>query len=186
MADQGTEGALSPFLRSARLSAVKPFIDGKVLDFGCGSGALAGFVSKDNYVGVDINSISLAKARTDYPNHVFVDEIPEGDPFQTIVSLAVIEHVKNPAKFLQTLAASLSEHSTARIIVSTPHPSMDWIHDLGASIGLFSSHANEEHESLLERQELQDYGEQAGMNLEHYSRFLFGANQLAIYSRNQT
>ena len=42
MADQGAEGLFSPFLRSRRLKAACPYIKGRVLDVGCGTGALAG------------------------------------------------------------------------------------------------------------------------------------------------
>ena len=41
MADQGTEGLLSPWLRSVQFKASISKFQGKVLDYGCGSEALA-------------------------------------------------------------------------------------------------------------------------------------------------
>ena len=38
----------------------------------------------------------------------------------------------------------------ARVIAATPHPAVEWIHDVGAAIGLLSKHANEEHKGLLD------------------------------------
>jgi hypothetical protein len=66
-------------------------------------------------------------------------------------------------------------------VCTTPHPKIDWIHDFGASTGFFSKHANEEHEELLDSDRLLDVGHAAGLSLRLYKRFLFGANQLAIY-----
>jgi SAM-dependent methyltransferase len=185
MADQGSEGLLSPFLRRQRLLAVKPYLKGRVLDVGCGSGALAELLGSDQYVGVEIDQASIDKARINFPNHQFYKELPADDEkFDTVVALAVIEHVSDPSSFLQTLATRLKSDADARIVCTTPHPSVDWIHDLGAAIGLFSRHANEEHEDLLDRSKLELFGRQAGLNLISYRRFLFCVNQIAVFERS--
>lgn len=185
MADQGTEGLLSPFLRAQRIKAVKPHLRGKVLDYGCGSGALAMERGPGEYVGFDIDESSLSEAESGFPEHKFVGSLAGlGDDFDTVVSLAVIEHVQDPAAFLKELASFLKKSDSARIAVTTPHPSVDWVHDLGAKVGLFSRHANEEHEELLDQSSLDEAGKQAGLELVLYQKFLFGANQLAVFSRN--
>lgn len=184
MADQGAEGLLSPFLRKKRFITVKPFLRGRVLDYGCGSGGLAEIVPADCYLGIEIDCDSLQRARLHFPNHNFFSALPEsGEKFDTVVSLAVIEHVKNPVYFLQILANQMNDSSEARVVVTTPHPTVDWIHDMGAKIGLFSKHASEEHEDLLDREKLEAAGFQAGLKLICYKRFLFGANQLAVFRR---
>ncbi|MDB4542870.1 class I SAM-dependent methyltransferase [bacterium] len=184
MADQGSEGLISPLLRNRRLHVAKPHLNGRVLDVGCGSGTLAREVSPDHYLGVDIDPVSLHLAREAYPQHDFVNQLPEvAEKFDTIVSLAVIEHVVDPAKFLDDLAKHLNFSAAAKILVTTPHPSMDWVHELGSKVGLFSSHANEEHEHLLDRTDLLRAGQKAGLRMTHYRRFMFGANQLALYMR---
>jgi 2-polyprenyl-3-methyl-5-hydroxy-6-metoxy-1,4-benzoquinol methylase len=97
VADQGYESVLSPFLRNQRLRMARPFLDGRVLDVGCGSGALAGEVSPDRYVGVDVDAISLRRSRVNHPEHASARQLPtEEEQFDTIVSLAVIEHVSMP------------------------------------------------------------------------------------------
>lgn len=185
MADQASEGFLSPYLKQKRLEAAKPYLRGQILDFGCGSGTLSLYTDSGNYVGVDQDILSLEYARAKFPNYRFLDSLPVPiESFDTIVSLAVIEHVSEPAEFLKMLASYLSEESSSRIVITTPHPSVDWIHDLGAKVGLFSKHANDEHEDLLDRNKLELVGAQAGLSLIEYKRFLFGANQLAIYEKN--
>jgi len=186
MADQGTEGLLSPFLRSQRIKAARPHLLGRVLDVGCGSGALAEAVAPDNYLGLEIDAASFASARKTYPQHTFENSnnIPDGG-FDTVVALAVIEHVPSPAEFLKSLSQALRPSPQARIICSTPHPSMDIVHALGAKVGLFSQAANDEHEDLLDRKALDLAGQDAGLVLKNYKRFLHGANQIAIFVPEQ-
>lgn len=182
MADQGNEGLLSPYLRRKRIQAVIPYLKGRVLDFGCGTGALATLIDPDKYLGVEIDDISLQKAKDSLKKHQFVSSLPNNlEKFDTVVSLAVIEHVSDPVNFLCTLAAHLED---GYLIVTTPHPSVDWVHSVGAAIGLFSKHADEEHGDLLDRSRLEMVGAQAGLKLNFYSRFLLGANQVAVYSKD--
>ena len=184
MTDQSAEGLLSPWLRSKRMQAAEPWLHGRILDFGCGSGALAKQVSSDRYLGIDRDATSLQRAAEHFPHHVFLGELPEErEEFDTVVALAVIEHVDDPARFLQMLSVYLSASPEARLVLTTPHPAVDWVHDAGSAIGLFSRHANEEHEALLDRVRLESAGEQAELELVTYRRFLFGANQLAVYAR---
>jgi SAM-dependent methyltransferase len=185
MADQGTEGLLSPWLRRVRFAAARPYLRGKVLDYGCGTGGLAEYVKSSNYLGVEIDAASHQLARAAYPNHVFITALTEVNvQFDTIVSLAVIEHVNNPIAFLEILKRHLAPRNDASIVITTPHPKVDWVHDVGSSMGLFSQHANEEHEDLLDKEKLIYCGKQCGLELIKYKRFLLGANQLAVFRRS--
>lgn len=184
MADQGTEGVLSPYLRKKRIQSVIPYLKGRVLDIGCGTGMLAAYVDDKKYLGVERDEPSLQQAGKQFSKHQFVPVLPAiAEKFDTVVALAVIEHVIDPIAFLSSLAEFLDDSHLARLVVTTPHPSVDWIHYLGAKVGVFSKHANEEHEDLLDRSRLEMVGKEAGLRLLSYSRFLFGANQIAIYSK---
>ena len=186
MADQGNEGLLSKWLRGKRMGAAARHLSGRVLDYGCGSGSLAAMVDSGRYFGVDRDQQSLQIARTSFPDHKFSVEPPAAqEKFDTVVSLAVIEHVGDPVQFLANLAAYLSDRSGSRLVLTTPHPALEWAHDAGAAVGLFSRHANEEHEDLLDRGKLESVGKRCGLRLQHYNRFLWGANQLAVYTKEQ-
>ena len=109
MTDQANEGLLSPFLQRRRISAAVPYLRGRVLDIGCGSGALAEFVDPAQYLGIDCDAVSLRLARKNFPRYEFQTNNPEASmEFDTIVALAIIEHVENPGKFLKDLASLLS------------------------------------------------------------------------------
>ncbi|AUB80751.1 class I SAM-dependent methyltransferase [Candidatus Thiodictyon syntrophicum] len=184
MADQGAEGLLSPFLRNRRIAAARPYLEGRVLDFGCGAGALAAWIAPSRYVGIDIDAESLQRARAEFPQHRFLAALPEpAERFDSVITLAVIEHVRDPVALLRLLSGHLTETQTARLVLTTPHPSVDWVHHVGATVGLFSRHASEEHEGLLDRAALTQAGVKAGLTLVCYRRFLFGANQLAVFQR---
>lgn len=183
MADQATEGLLSPYLREKRFGAALPYLKGKVLDFGCGSGGLAKYIHSNDYLGIEIDGMSLKRAHEFYPHHRFQSSLNLTEKFDSIVSLAVIEHVKDAGEFLKMLSSYLEEDSDASIIISTPHPCIEWLHEIGAKAGLFSKHANEEHEDLLNRSKLKAYGAEAELDLYYYGRFLFGVNQIAIFKR---
>jgi len=153
--DQGAEGLLSSFLRSQRLNAVRPYIRRKVLDVGCGSGALADIVASDHYLGVDMDKRSINKARKQHPRYRFQTVLPPAEPaFDTVVALAVIEHVPDPAAFLCDFAARLRPAPGSRIVCTTSHPSVHWIHTAGVKVGLFNCHANGDYKYLFDRAHL--------------------------------
>jgi 2-polyprenyl-3-methyl-5-hydroxy-6-metoxy-1,4-benzoquinol methylase len=182
MADQGTEGLLSPMLRHMRIEKAKPYLNGKVLDIGCGSGALAKFISDENYLGIDIDETSLNIAREDYPNHRFTNTYEEAsDKYDSIVALALLEHLDDPVDFLKLCSSKLSEQG--HIILTTPHPKSDLIHDIGSKIGLFSSHAEEEHEELIDLEKLKQLLKRTDLCLKTYKPFQGGLNQLFVLTK---
>lgn len=179
MVDQGAQGLLSPRLQRARLSAALPLIDGSVLDFGCGSGALAEFVGSSKYLGIDRNMVMIELAKQRYPEHSFASEIPEGHLFDTIVALAVLEHLPAAGACLHLWSRHLAPKGC--IVVTTPHRCFRKLHDYGSRVGLFSKEAADEHEELFDRASLTELAIAAGLNIRDYRRFLFGANQLCVF-----
>jgi 2-polyprenyl-3-methyl-5-hydroxy-6-metoxy-1,4-benzoquinol methylase len=183
VADQ-INGVFSPFLRRKRVEATKPYYNGRVLDYGCGIGTLADLIPADRFYGVDVDEESVRIAKVDHPKHTFglCDELPAEEMFDTIVSLAVIEHVSDPVAFIENLKSHLNPGG--KIVLTTPNPIFEPIHDLGSHIGLFSHDALDEHESLMNKGQIVQLAKDTSIKLELYSRFLWGANQLIVLSKS--
>lgn len=179
MGDQAN-GLMSNWLRSKRILAVRPYLRGKILDYGCGIGSLAEICSPDAYCGIesDLESLSIAQSR--YPAFRFEQTIPRENYFDTIVLLAVIEHLNNPECIFETLKLFLSKNG--QIILTTPHPAFNNLYIAGAKLGLFSKIACSEHNDLLSYQSIIELSIKCGLEISFYKRFLYGANQLAILS----
>lgn len=171
-------GLLTGFLAAQRYKVARPHLRGKVLDFGCANGLLTQWCKPDAYLGVDIDAASIDIARRERPGFRFETELPAGEQFDTIVALALIEHVKDPSGLLATLRPLLS--SAGAMVITTPHPRMEWAHTVGAKVHLFSHEAHEEHEDLINLELMKKVAADAGLAVTHYQRFLFGANQLFL------
>jgi 2-polyprenyl-3-methyl-5-hydroxy-6-metoxy-1,4-benzoquinol methylase len=183
MPDQLT-GLLSPFLRSLRIAAARPFFgQGRLLDLGCGTGELARYVESNRYSGVDQDEDSVAIARNRFPAHRFLT-LAEFAPsqnenqFERIIGLAVIEHVEDPQKWLAWLRTLLKPGG--QIVLTTPHPSIRWLHEFGACIGLFSREGAKEHRKLINRDRMIQLAGTSGFRVRHFRRFLSGFNQLFV------
>ncbi len=181
MADQVSEGLLSPFLQRQRLNAARPFLKGRVLDIGCGNGALTEFCLPESYYGYDYDAATLAVARATHPKFRFEQDFPNNELFDTVVGLAIIEHLPRPAEDMRKWASFLDQNGS--LVLTTPHPSLEWAHEFGSRIGLFSAGAAEEHEQLINRKLMEGLAEEAGLVVGTYRRFLFGANQLFVLKR---
>jgi len=106
--------------------------DSKILDWGCGEGALSQKLSDMGYdvFSVDMNKEDF-KADTKFFHLNFnqVDEIEafiekHNSQFDLILGIEVIEHVKSPWKYINDIY-KLSGDNT-KIIVSTPNVSSWW------------------------------------------------------------
>ncbi len=171
-------GMLSYWLVRRRQQAVRRHLRGRVLDFGCGVGTLAEICDPAGYLGCDIDPRKIEIARRNRPQHRFEIVLPEGERFDTVAALAFIEHVHDPAGYLRRFAELLN--AGGRIVLTTPHPSLEWVHTSGARIGLFSHAAHDEHEDLIDRARMLELLAGTRMRLDVYRRFLFGANQLFV------
>jgi SAM-dependent methyltransferase len=122
--------------------------DCRVLDIGCGNGLLSGlFLSHGcQVVGVDLSEQGIAIARARYPAARFelmpaderVLERLDEPPFDLVVSTEVIEHLYDPAGFLEGCYGALLPGG--RLIMSTPYHGY-WKNLVIAAIGKFDRHA---------------------------------------------
>ncbi len=182
-------GLLTRRVQRARLDAVRPYLEeggGPILDIGCGLTDLPGTVP--SYTGCDRNPEVLGLNRARFPSVPFVDwdvsasEPPESlraaGPFATILMLALLEHLPDPAAALRRAGSLL--RGDGRLVVTTPHPAGRLPLVFGAAAGLLSRHAAKEHEALLSRSGLERAAAAAGLRTIAYRRFLLGGNQLAV------
>ncbi len=179
-------GILSPLLETLRAGHAAKWVKGpSVLDCGCGRGRILGMLGSDvAYTGIDRDPVLIEYLRGAYPASEFlctdVDDLsfPDDAKFDSIVMLALFEHLESPSSFLNDLASLL--RPGGRLILTTPAPSYEFILKAGSKVSLFSRHAEEEHEDLAERSEIESALRAAGLEPEVFYRFLFGANQLMV------
>lgn len=169
------------------MNAAAPFIEGRVLDFGCGIGLVCDTVDATKYAGVDIDSrvIEIAKSRNPKGRFYTLDQMDrlEGEVFDTIVGLAIIEHLSDPMGFLSDARRRLAPKG--KLVLTTPNPILDWAHGLGARVGIFARESHDEHQSLMNRRQLDDAARHSGLHMTTFRRFLFGANQLAVFETSE-
>ncbi len=185
------DGLLTRPLVEARLAAVRPFVPegARLLDVGCGLTALPGRAGP--YLGCDRSREILDENRRRHPGARFVlwdveapevpGEVRTSGPFDVILFLALLEHLLEPAHVFVRTAPLLSE--AGRLVVTTPSPYGRAPLRVGATFGLLSRHASDEHEALLSRVDLETAGTAAGLRLVHHRRFLLGLNQVAVFAR---
>jgi len=173
-----TSGYLSHWLQSKRFKKIGPYLQGRILDYGCGTGALAGFCKPETYVGMDVSDAVVDIARRNHPGYCFVSDVSETERFDTIVSLAVLEHVEDPASLLKKFKEMLNP--TGHIVLTAPHPKFWGVHRAGSKIGLFSRYAGEDHKQKIDDHHMQTLAKDTGLVVVEYGRFLLGANQLFI------
>ena len=177
---------LSSLLTAWRFKMASPYLQGDVLDIGCGENPIIanGIPKIDSYLGIEDPQVA-ERLRARYPQHQFLSlDLEEGcltlgRKFDTIIMLAVIEHIFNQKHLMQTVLAHLKPGG--RLVVTTPTPfGNDVVHRAGASLGLFSKHACEDHIVVYNRHRFRILARKFGLKIERYRRFELGCNQLVV------
>lgn len=94
----------------------KPFIGGRLLDFGCGEGKFLSFISEhcDSSCGVDICESVIEKAKKSYSGIKFLSlehngKLPFADGyFQTVCAMDVFEHILDLESVLEEVNRVMS------------------------------------------------------------------------------
>ena len=175
---------LSSFLQRQRLRVAKPYIHGQVLDLGCGFGEVTQLIPQEDYIGIDGQIKIVEWLRVNHPGYEFHhfdldhDQLTLNLKFDTIIMLAVIEHLEHPDKILSQIPSLLKIGGL--FVMTTPAPSGNILHKIGAEIGIFSKHAAEDHEIIFTFESMKPYLSRNGLKIREYCQFLFGTNQLFI------
>lgn len=151
-------------LQNFRFNRVKNLLIGDVLDFGGNQGELNPFV-KGNYTIVNYDHSPM-----------------EGKQFDTIVFLAVIEHIDVSEVYL--IFDKFSKHLKKRgkILITTPTPKSKWILELLAAIGILDKQNIDEHKHYWDKKDIVDLANKNGFKVIEYKNFQLGFNQFVIMS----
>lgn len=186
-----SKALLTPYLRRTRINAISQFVSGSILDIGCGDCYIINVLKNRiyDYHGFDIQfcvpelTIELVKRyNVNFKFHeldIEYDELPQLNmKFDTIIMMAVIEHLKYPENILTQLPKYLNEGG--RLIITTPTPFADIIHNLGSKINIFSKDASEKHCRLYNRESMEELIEKNGLAIVYYETFELGLNQIYV------
>lgn len=172
------------YLNKRRLEIAKPFIFGPILDIGCGPATTYNFVKPRIYVGIERNGEFIKKLKDKFPLAKFYSRDLEKDKFNldkkfdTILLLAVIEHIKNPDILFKELKRHLNKRG--KIIITTPTPFGNFIHTLLSVIGVTSKIAVKEHVNIYSYKKMFYSARRYGFKIFKYNKFEFLCNSLFI------
>jgi len=187
------KGLLSRYLEYKRLSMARPWILGdNILDCGCCQAKLLEYAEGNiNYVGVDISDGIIDFNKRRYPDKEFCREdlnlldqkskFLANNRFNTILLLAVLEHLQNPENIISYLSERLCLNG--RLIVTTPHPFSEKIINIGAKFHLFAKEGIEQHQALISGKELIKLAVGVNLRLIKYKRFNLWLNQLFVFEK---
>jgi 2-polyprenyl-3-methyl-5-hydroxy-6-metoxy-1,4-benzoquinol methylase len=178
---------LSPFIEKQRFKQVLPYITGDILDLGCGYGRVFKWLQPgSNYLGIEGNDQIIKWLYDNYPDYSFLnfdldhDQITLGRQFDTILFLAVIEHLKHPSNIINQIASFLKPDG--KLLITTPTPFGNTVHRIGSLLNLFNRQAVDEHEIIFTQQTLEPLISAGGLQIDHFCKFLYSGNQLFVCS----
>lgn len=194
-ADSGNEerftGLASQRLRGSRYSQVLPYVQGDLLEIGCGESPLVTDHTErfTSYTGCDVDVELTDRLGARYPQHRYgtVDldheDLPDDwGPFDTVLAVAVIEHLFNLELVMRRLASSLKPGG--RIVLTTPTPfGNDIVLPVTARLGITSADAFVDHINILNKRRFALLATEVGLELVAYRRFQLGMNSLAVMER---
>lgn len=117
------------YLQQPILSLLDKSSNQHIIDLGCGNGYLANVLLQNGYnaFGTDASAQGIEIARKINPDRFFLQDLSTGKlpadlqhiPFDTIISTEVIEHLYDPAGFINFCKQTLK--GKGQIIISTPY-----------------------------------------------------------------
>lgn len=181
--------AVSQYLEGLRMRAIRPYVVGQILDIGCGYGSVIRTLvpATEDYVGIDHNLVVVQWLHKQYPAYQFLtldmdsDSIQLPRKFDTVLMIAVLEHLATPARLIASMVGILKP--SGRIVVTTPTPFGGWVHTIGGGLGVFSREAKDDHKGFYDRGSLARLFQNAGLKLVEHHYFMAGMNQLSIFQR---
>ena len=175
------------YLDKKRLAITNPFLEEKILDVGCGPATTYYLNNIKEYVGIERGRKHVMNLRKKFPLAEFYDLDLEKDKFNfkdkfdTIILLAVIEHIKNPDNLFRELKKCLNQDG--KIVITTPTPIGNFIHDVLSKVGITSKEATREHVNIYDFKKFFNTAEKYGLKVIKYKKFQLGCNSLTILKK---
>jgi len=154
---------LEKFLQNYRFRIARPFLIGDVLDFGGNEGELEKLV-KGKYLAVNYDH-----------------SVMDGVHFDTIASLAVIEHLEVGEVFDVFKKFKVILNKDGRIFLTTPTKMAKPILEFMALLGVVDKKNIEEHKHYWSEKDICELAKATGFKVKRYRKFQFGVNQLAVF-----
>jgi 2-polyprenyl-3-methyl-5-hydroxy-6-metoxy-1,4-benzoquinol methylase len=179
--------AIDRYLQRWRFAEAKPYIarGARVLDIGCSDGALFRYLGNDLGSGVGIDPALRHPVDRDRYRLIrgrVPDDLPEGQIFDVVTMLAVVEHL--PYRELEALRRGSSNalRPRGRLILTVPSPKVDRLLQWLERIGLVSGIGLHEHHGFDPTQVPRAFSGD-GLRLVISRRFQFGLNNLFVFER---
>ncbi len=150
------------FLQQYRFQMVKSYLVGDVLDFGGNEGELQRFVT-GNYTCVNYDHSPMI-----------------GMKFDTIVALAIIEHLSVEEVYAVFEKFKGTLNPQGHLFLTTPTKIAKPILDTLAFLHLVDRENIKEHKHYWSQKELVNLATQTGFTIKKYKHFQFGFNQYAL------
>lgn len=169
------------------MATIRPYLRGRLLDIGCGPTTLPDQLpaTVSSYIGVDGNQALVDYDAKRYPQHRFILHDLESGPinlpaasFDTVVLTAVVEHLYSPERILRDARPLIAPGG--QLLVTTPSPLGDLVHQIGSRIGLFYAEKIVQHIKIFNRRELEAVCVAAGYRVKRFSSFMLGLNQFVV------
>jgi len=177
------------YLNKKRLEIAKPFINGAVLDVGCGPATTYELIKIKEYVGIERGEENIRKLKEKFPLAEFYDRDLEKDKFNlnkkfdTIILLAVIEHIKEPDNLFRELENCLNKKG--KIVMTTPTPFGNFIHTILSKVGITSKEAVKEHVNIYNHKKFICVAKKYNLKIIKYQMFEFGCNSLVVLGERE-
>ncbi len=175
------------YLNRKRLEITKPFITGSILDVGCGPATTYKDLQPKEYVGIELNENDVKRLKEKFPLAKFYsrnlekDKLNLNQKFDTVILLAVIEHIKYPDNMIIELKRCLKEKG--KIIMTTPTPFGNFVHTILSKIGLTSKEAVEGHVNIYSHRKFINTARKYGLKIIKYQRFELSCNSLIVLGK---
>jgi 2-polyprenyl-3-methyl-5-hydroxy-6-metoxy-1,4-benzoquinol methylase len=173
-------------LQTWRIRKAAPYIPASahVLDIGCSDGALFRILGSRIASGVGIDT---APVPPDYKSFRFIQgdaptALPEGDRYDAITMLAVLEHIPSVAQHELAASCVALLRPRGRIVCTVPSPQVDSLIHLGQRLRVLDGMAEHEHYGFEPGDTVALFTD-SGFRLLLHRRFQFGLNHLFVFAR---